>query len=55
MTNNTQTWAEAHPGWAASYMSRESAEEHASQIGGRCSYVWASGIDTWHVYHVFRA
>lgn len=45
-----QTWAEARAGFVTSYMDEATAQRHAASIGGRCIYVWASGIDTWHVF-----
>lgn len=51
MLNSTHTaWAQAHPAFVASYMDRDKAERRAEAINGRCLYVWASGIDTWHVH-----
>lgn len=40
----------AHKGWVASYMEKAAARAHAARIGGDWVYVWASGIDTWHVF-----
>ena len=48
--NRRDSWADTHPSFVTSYMDRDSAQAHAARIGGRVFYVWASGIDTWHVH-----
>ena len=50
MIAHPHTWADAHPTFVTSYMSRATADAHARRINGRVIYLWASGIDTWAVY-----